>query len=351
MFGMVFLTRLVLPVVLLPVGASSAFVAPGTATHRQLHCRDSSSQSDSLSALSSSKTDHNNDDKCDDYLNDALFKMSRIMDPDLYDGDENEDPDGRSLLSRFHYDRADAVRIDVSTIPNAGMGVFAQRDLPAVGTVVSLYPVHAMGISFNLEGDDATRDQNAKQGSVWAFGDEDEDYYQDYFTREAAGEPGPNYLAYLLGHRPRESDFHGAVFVDANPDRPPCPGWLGHLVNDAATIVDDDGPSVDAVSSYLRTTASRENCAIVPFGPSPLLATVTTRPVARHEELFASYGVPYWLDALSDEEAWRATRRDPAVRALERDAAHALFRTMEAVHGDAAYGREAALFQTLFDSL
>mmetsp|Transcript_8074 Transcript_8074/g.18030 ORF Transcript_8074/g.18030 Transcript_8074/m.18030 type:complete len:101 (-) Transcript_8074:602-904(-) len=44
----------------------------------------------------------------------------------------------------------------------------------------------------------------------------------------------------------------------------------------------------------------------IPFGPSPVLATVTTKKVKKGEELFTSYGVVYWLGAVDltpEEEA------------------------------------------------
>ena len=42
-----------------------------------------------------------------------------------------------------------------------------------------------------------------------------------------------------------------------------------------------------------------KNCIHIPFGPSPLLATITTKKVKKGQELFTSYGVVYWLGALS----------------------------------------------------
>ena len=36
----------------------------------------------------------------------------------------------------------------------------------------------------------------------------------------------------------------------------------------------------------------------IPFGPAPLMATVTTCKVKKGEELFTTYGGSYWLETL-----------------------------------------------------
>lgn len=49
---------------------------------------------------------------------------------------------------------------------------------------------------------------------------------------------------------------------------------------------------------YLKSTQNK-NCIHIPFGPSPVLATIATKKIKKGQELFTSYGVVYWLGAVS----------------------------------------------------
>ena len=62
---------------------------------------------------------------------------------------------------------------------------------------------------------------------------------------------------------------------------------------------------------------------MVPFGPSPLVAVVTTRDIDENEELLTSYGASYWLDMLpsspDDNEDCITDEVMKEVRALAMD--------------------------------
>ena len=66
-------------------------------------------------------------------------------------------------------------------------------------------------------------------------------------------------------------------------------GWLGHLVNDGAVCSES---SERSVVDYYADAVQRSNVVPVPIddGAVPIMCYVTTRPIARGEELFGLYG-------------------------------------------------------------
>ena len=76
------------------------------------------------------------------------------------------------------------------------------------------------------------------------------------------------------------------LWVDANPEREPRVGWLGHLINDAAVC---SGGSDAEILKYYAAGHDECNCAMLPLGEAaPLMAVFTTRQVERGEELLLS---------------------------------------------------------------
>merc|ERR1712060_404877 len=89
------------------------------------------------------------------------------------------------------------------------------------------------------------------------------------------------------------------LWIDANPQRDSVSGWVGHLLNDAATCA---GGSDAEILQYYETGCKECNCVMIPCGEAaPLMAVYTLRPVDRGEELLFSYGHDYWLSALGLE--------------------------------------------------
>lgn len=185
------------------------------------------------------------------------------------------------------------VHVKASSIPNAGVGLFARTGIPT-GSIVSLYPVHAIGIDTEGRGDtvylssSSTGDDNASP--------------RDY---------GLDYIQYLMGSRPlgdTVTSMGGGVFVDAHPSkRDDADGWLSHYINDGATVASN---TEHGILQYYADSRERKNCVQVPFGPSPVLVTVTTRPIERGEELFTSYGCFYWLEKILPLPATTMMPRD-----------------------------------------
>lgn len=173
------------------------------------------------------------------------------------------------------------VKVDSSSIAGAGKGIFALQNIKA-GTLIGLYPVHAIGIDY---GDDT---------SVCVASTAED---QQNFDNDSAGS---TYIQYLIGSRRLGDAEFGSdcLFVDVNPNRPVREGWISHYINDGATVTSN---SEKGMLDYYAASRTRKNCVTVPFGPSPILATFTTRKVKKGDELFTSYGCMYWLEALLED--------------------------------------------------
>jgi hypothetical protein len=360
-------------------------------------------------------------------LEDALRKMQKIMAThpsrswmdhesstmssslSSLSDDDDDDNNTLRLISNLYNDCNNCVQMAPSSIiissnnnADAGMGLFATHDIPN-NTICSLYPVHAMGVNnLNLTDTDVPHG-HGYGSSLWITSTDPID--QDYFfpavdqEEEQQQRTRPNYSVCLLGTRPPEHEFWRcgfSPFVDANPNRRLIVGkeydqekggggpWQGQLVNDGAallTTVGGDGTATStstsstterAIVEYLHASLQAANCALIPFGPSPLLAVATTRPVQKGEELFLSYGVSYWLDAAlvddDDDDAVSGgaeetsitssntnrrmetgtTTKTGAIRALEQASADVLRWSIRVVN--AKYKDQALAFQSIFDN-
>jgi hypothetical protein len=103
---------------------------------------------------------------------------------------------------------------------------------------------------------------------------------------------------------------------DVNPSRTVSSSssssmFVAHLVNDAAaadfsfssanaTLLDFD-ETVRTAVAYLDESLANFNVVMTPFGPPPLMAYVTVKPVEAGTELLATYGLDYWLGKVDDD--------------------------------------------------
>jgi hypothetical protein len=150
-----------------------------------------------------------------------------------------------------------------------GVGLFAAEPL-AAGTVVTLYPIHALGdastcLTCDVDGEDAKHFGSG--GSDWP-------YRVD------------------LPVSPRLAEWAEDLWIDANPARDVNAGWLGHLVNEGVVC---PGGAEEQIVSYYASTLERANCLMVPFGDTPLMCWVTTSDVSQGDELLGVYGHDYWV--------------------------------------------------------
>ena len=222
------------------------------------------------SRLTSTKSDecNNNDNEKDTddvryTLDAALAKMAIIS---------------QIKFSReFNKRRINAVEVKESSIPGAGFGLFAKKQIKA-GTIISLYPVHTLGIDLGESIRRVSRDTHTGQ----TYDEEESEVSRDQ-----------SYLLHIMGTRllmksDIVKDLGGAsIFLDVDMSQPETAGFNSHRVNDGATVLTN---SESGVLKYYHETRQAKNCVHVPWGPSPLMATVATRKIKKGSELFTSYG-------------------------------------------------------------
>jgi hypothetical protein len=103
----------------------------------------------------------------------------------------------------------------------------------------------------------------------------------------------------------KKKEMSPPLYLDVNPNRNDQldGSWTSHYINDGASMLDCKSVTEADVEQYYTRSGKAKNCIHIPFGPSPILATVTTKKVKKGEELFTSYGVVYWLGALEDSSS------------------------------------------------
>ena len=251
-------------------------------------------------------------------LSNALWNVNYLMDPEF-----GSTPSTPETLRSFFESLASVITKE-STIQGAGQGLFAARDINA-GSIVTLYPVHTMGINF------------FSGGSEWVALDDDD---QDYFMA-ASEHDAPNYSLFLLGNRPEEAEFDGAMIVDCNPNRPDRTGWMAHRMNDGAQILSNDE---SGVLEYMDQSLKKQNAVIAPWGPSPLLAAFATKDIEEGEEIFTSYGLSYWLDTyFPNKDEW--VEKTDRIKKHER----LLFEQYLYYSHAGLFPKESNALQTIFD--
>ena len=246
-----------------------------------------------------------------------MWKM-KILQEDL-EFQATRPPKLRSLLGACQK----SVHVAPSTIPAAGQGLFASCDI-AAGSIVTFYPVHALGVHF-------------RDGSCFYSGHH---------------EVTSQYVMNLIGNRPildsidLENDFDGMGFVDADPERKVAPAWLCHRINDGA-IIEDNTP--ESVMEYYHKSLVRQNILFLPFGPAPLVAAVATRGIAKGDELFSCYGRSYWLVVVEgDLQNWSLRTQD--IIKTEQKVAETIQEATGFIQSEYAQ-EETELYQAFYEEL
>lgn len=237
------------------------------------------------------------------------------------------------------------VEVRISTIPNAGLGLFALKNIK-MGEILSYYPVNSIGIVDAIDGsifvrqhqrDDAVGDDimdtadDAMTGRTLDRGENQNGQDPQYVTSNN-DDDDETYLLHVLGSGSRTLmnvnialDLGGSsIFVNnvamkqqrsqqhndnsssENVDNSSSTtttsststtpgssisstsnGFDGHRVNDGATIITNDEAGILA---YYHASRLLKNCIHVPFGPCPVLALIATRNILCGEELLTTYG-------------------------------------------------------------
>jgi hypothetical protein len=280
----------------------------------------------------------NNHDLCRRTLAAALVKMSVISETDF--------------STRLNKRRIRSVTVKESSIPGGGLGLFA-TELIQAGTIISFYPAHALGLEMD--------DGSIRRVSIdYATGKTQEEQQQqqendenDTTTSPSSTDQEQAYIHHILGQRllmktDIVQDLGGAaIFVDVDLNQPESPGFVGHRINDGATVLTN---TEAGVLTYYQASRDAKNCIHVPFGPSPLLAVVTTKKVKKNQEFFTTYGVSYWLESLLKDETEEIEETDmtDAIVLQARGVAMDVLKGMKDVA--VRYANEVEELQAIFDA-
>jgi hypothetical protein len=220
------------------------------------------------------------------------------------------------------------VEVKPSSIPGAGQGLFARKPIKA-NSIVGFYPCHALGV----------------EGLFVSSNQEDEDYFR------ANPSARSDYLH--CTDQPlfkRDSLLYGSdepVYLDVNPNRRiATPGWVSHFINDGARV---EEASEDGVLEYYENAKTTNNCIHIPFGPSPILATISTKKIKKQEELFTTYGGVYWLGNSFPDEQSRTVDITPRIQAQIQATARTLVASMETAN--TLYQNQLAELQNVYEKL
>jgi hypothetical protein len=230
--------------------------------------------------------------------------MNVAMSEEFYESD--------ATLKQFHAKIAKNIEIKESSIPEAGRGLFAKKPMKA-NTIVSLYPAHALGID--------------SESPFVTSRSEDASYFK---------ENPPSRSSYLhctdqpLFQRPSilGNEKQTPIYLDVNPHRKVSDAWVSHFINDGATV---ESNTEEGVLHYYQKTKTAKNCIHIPYGPSPILATVTTRKVKKGEELLTSYGGTYWLGVWLDIHGEAGVGITPRIQTEIQESARDLMSSMKSV--------------------
>ena len=285
----------------------------------------------------------------------SINKMvDHVMTPEFFlENDSN--------LKQLYTKSIKLVEVQPSTIPNAGLGLFATKNIKA-GTIISMYPAHTLGVELPPLFDDHGSASASGSGSgssdskeIWVTASNKDDD-RLYFANNPPSSASP-YLhatdqpifgrpSLLATKFPQFKDL--PIYLDVNPNNNnnhddeqqqqlnnESTIWVSQYINDGAVVQTNDQLGIEA---YYAESSRRKNCIHIPFGPSPVIATVTTKKNKKGEELFTSYGCVYWLgsfEATTTTATATATSATPGmntqIQSQIRQSAQDLFSSMKTV--------------------
>lgn len=260
-------------------------------------------------------------------LHDGLEKMERVMTLAFFESS----PSLQSLYSQS----IKAVEIKESLIPGAGLGLFARKNIKA-NTIISFYPAHALGVDVD-------------EGTGFISSEDDREYFETHPSNKSSYlhcTDQPIFKRPSLLQQAGVEDQEVPLYLDVNPNRPIVDAWVSQMINDGATVQSN---TEQGVLDYYQATKWQKNCIHVPFGPSPIMATVTTRKVKKGQEFLTSYGATYWLGVLLDVHGQEGVGATDKIQAQIRETAVDLSKSMQSVA--VVYANQLEALQAEFNKL
>ena len=203
----------------------------------------------------------------------------------------------RSYLLRTRHSNLelDKCRVDISTLPDAGFGVFTTKAIRK-DEVITLYP------------GDAIEERTADGEVRLAFGIHIEEpelikivaalnkqYDQPYDERNYDS-GSQHFMMDIDKARRYVLEVNDTFSLIGDPDRKADPAYLGHMINDSCKEIsrnDNDEP-IEMGRQYDVQSIQNMNCAIEVGIEQWHVKIVATRDITSGEELFLSYGSEYW---------------------------------------------------------
>lgn len=247
--------------------------------------------------------------------------MAQVMTPEFFESSPS--------LKTMHSTICKNVEIKESSIPNAGLGFFAKKNLKS-GTIVSFYPAHSLGVD----------------GQAFVSGcPEDQEYFQAHPADQSSylhctDQPLFQRTSLLA---PSSDEL---LFLDVNPHKEVVPGWVSQYINDGAVV---KANSEQGLLDYYRDSGLKKNCIHIPWGPSPVMATVTTKKVKKGQELLTSYGGTYWLGVYLNVHGEEGVPITDEIQKKIQETATDLRKSMQAV--SVVYATQAEEMTVGFDKL
>jgi hypothetical protein len=225
---------------------------------------------------------NNNSDDDDDLTKEELaLRFTEVLDyyQRLDHPDMSPEMVGLSMVrTRLPNLRLNRCVVAESTIPEAGLGVFASRDV-ATGELLTLFP------------GDALLEWTAQVGAFGAgvgvrFGDHIIGADRD--ASRVSSDSARLYEVEILQQRTTSPCCYSIV---ADPRLVGDPAYLGHIINDGACLSQSDNASR---TLYSRYSFDRHNAAFYEMEGCHL-SVEATKDIEKGEEIFVSYGEGYWL--------------------------------------------------------
>ena len=236
-------------------------------------------------------------------------KMNRIMTTDFFEANLQ--------LKRLFSQCMKCVEIRESSIAGAGLGLFATKNIKS-GTIISFYPAHSLGV----DGGDQLR---------FSCLPSDEKYFQEHPSTASSylhctDQPLFKRISVLTQLSEDLKDV--PLYLDVNPEREIVGAWVSQMINDGAAV---ESNSEEGVLDYYQASGKKRNCIHIPWGPSPIMATVTTKKVKKGEELFTTYGGTYWLGVWLDIHGEEGVGITDSIQEKIKETATELLKCMQSV--------------------
>jgi len=195
------------------------------------------------------------------------------------------------LSTRLPNLRLDRSHVATSTIPNAGYGLFASRDIND-GELITLYPGDAVLSKSEVE------EEDLGLGLICSvmFG--------------AQTLPERRDTNRVLSHEARgyEMEISAYTSIVGDPSIGLDNAYNGHFANDGGYLTEFDDAGRKA---YEKETLARFNAAnFVMEGAH--MGTVATKPIKKGDEVFLSYGEGYWLSRSDSTDSSSAGKNERA---------------------------------------